>query len=53
MKSVMEGLSFAAKMIVTMHEDLTDKSDALCVVGGSGKNLVWQQIKADIVQKAD
>lgn len=47
----MEGLSFAAKMIVEMHEDLAGENDALCVVGGSGKNLVWQQIKADILQK--
>jgi len=52
LKSVMEGLSFSAKMIVDMHENIAgSKSDALCVVGGSGKNLVWQQIKADILQK--
>jgi len=51
MKAVMEGMSFQARMIVDMHKDISKTDlDALCVVGGSVKNIVWQQIKADILQ---
>jgi xylulokinase len=52
MKSVLEGLSFQARMIVKMYEELTcSRINTLCVVGGSGKNQEWQQIKADITGK--
>lgn len=51
LKAVMEGLSFQARMIVDMHRELSREDiEALCVVGGSGKNAVWQQIKADVLQ---
>ncbi|KUK72364.1 MAG: carbohydrate kinase, FGGY [Clostridiales bacterium 38_11] len=52
LRAVMEGLAFQARMIVNMHEQLAGSpADALCVVGGSGKNFLWQQIKADVLQK--
>lgn len=51
LQAVMEGLSFQARIIIEMYRDITDKAiDRICVVGGSGKNRVWQQIKADILQ---
>ena len=51
LKAVMEGLSFQARMIIDMHKNIAEKDfEALCVVGGGGNNLVWQQIKADILQ---
>lgn len=52
LRSVMEGLAFQARMIVEMHEAISGTTvEALCVVGGSSKNLLWQQIKADVLQK--
>ncbi len=51
LQAVMEGLSFQNRMIVEMHQKLSDgEVEALCVVGGSGKNGVWQQTKADVLQ---
>lgn len=51
LQAVMEGLSFQARIIIEMYMDLTGGDiDGICVVGGSGKNRVWQQIKADILQ---
>lgn len=51
LQAVMEGLSFQARMIIEMYMDLTEGAiDGICVVGGSGKNKVWQQIKADVLQ---
>jgi xylulokinase len=52
LRAVLEGLAFQARMIVEMHEQIAESPvEALCVVGGSGKNLLWQQIKADVIQK--
>ncbi len=51
-KAVFEGLAMQARMIAEMEEQLSGVSvKSLCVVGGSSKNLVWQQIKADVTNK--
>lgn len=51
-KAVFEGLAMQARMIAEMEEELAGvKVKSLCVVGGSSKNGVWQQIKADVTNK--
>jgi xylulokinase len=52
LRAVLEGLSMQAKMIVDMEEKLAGKKvDALCVVGGGSHNILWQTIKASVLQK--
>lgn len=52
MRSVFEGLSFQARMIAEMEEDVAGyKVESLCIVGGGTKIKLWQQIKADITGK--
>ena len=52
LKAVLEGLSFQARMIVEMHENVSGvTADSLCVVGGGSRNRLWQHIKANITQK--
>ncbi len=52
LRSVLEGLSMQARMIVEMEEKLAGRQvDSLCVVGGSSRNLQWQRIKASVVNK--
>lgn len=52
MRSVLEGLSMQARMIVEMEEAIIGKrAQSVCVVGGSSRNILWQTIKADILQK--
>lgn len=51
-RAVLEGLSMQARRIVEMEEMVSNvKVDSVCVVGGSSKNLLWQQIKANVLQK--
>ena len=51
-RAVLEGLSMQAKRIVDMQQAVAGVDiDTVCVVGGSSRNLLWQQIKADILQK--
>lgn len=52
LRAVLEGLSMQAKMIVDMEEEIAGETvDALCVVGGSSHNILWQTIKASILQR--
>lgn len=52
LRAVLEGLSMQAKMIVDMEEKLAGKKvDTLCVVGGGSHNILWQTIKASVLQK--
>ena len=52
LKSVMEGLSMQARMIVEMEERLAGfTAERLCVIGGSSRNVQWQTIKANVLQK--
>ncbi len=52
LKSVMEGLSMQARMIVEMEERLAGfRVERLCVIGGSSRNLQWQRIKANVLQR--
>lgn len=49
MRAVLEGLCMQSRMIVDMHEKISgDRIDHICVVGGSSKNRLWQQLKANI-----
>ncbi|WP_010168060.1 FGGY-family carbohydrate kinase [Candidatus Epulonipiscium viviparus] len=52
LRSVLEGLSMQARMIVDMEEKLAGVNvESLCVVGGSSHNKVWQTIKASVTNK--
>lgn len=52
LKSVMEGLSMQARMIVEMEEKFAGfQAERLCVIGGSSRNVQWQTIKANVLQK--
>lgn len=52
LRAVLEGLSMQAKMIVDMEEEIAGRTvDSLCVVGGGSHNLLWQTIKASVLQK--
>lgn len=52
LKSVIEGLCMQSKMIVDMEQTLSGADvKSLCVVGGSAHNILWQTIKANIVNK--
>ncbi len=46
------GLSMQARRIIETEEAVAGvKVNSVCVVGGSSKNLLWQQIKANVLQK--
>ncbi len=52
LRAVLEGLCMQARMIIEMHEKISDTQiNNICVVGGSSKNSQWQQIKANITGK--
>lgn len=52
LRSVLEGLSMQARMIVDMEEKLAGVNvKSLCVVGGSSQNKLWQTIKASVTKK--
>jgi len=52
MRSVLEGLSMQARMIVEMEQSLAGVDvQSLCVVGGSSRNSQWQTIKASVTKK--
>ena len=52
LRAVFEGLSFQARIIVEMHEQIAGtRTDGVCVAGGSARNRFWQQVKADILQR--
>ena len=41
-----------ARRIIETEEAVAGvKVNSVCVVGGSSKNLLWQQIKANVLQK--
>lgn len=51
-RAVLEGLCMQSKMIIEMHENVSGtKINNICVVGGSSKNRLWQQLKANITGK--
>lgn len=51
-RSVIEGLCMQARVIVEMEQRITGcDAKRVCVVGGSSNNLLWQSIKADVLQK--
>ena len=51
-RAVLEGLSMQARRIIETEEAVAGvKVNSVCVVGGSSKNLLWQQIKANVLQK--
>ncbi|MHB1393339.1 MAG: FGGY-family carbohydrate kinase [Clostridia bacterium] len=53
MRAVLEGLSYQAKMIVDMHEQLSGEViKNICCVGGGSRISLWQQIKADVTGKS-
>lgn len=52
LRAIIEGLCMQARMIINMQEELSDTEiKNICVVGGSSKNRLWQQLKANITQK--
>lgn len=52
LRAVLEGLCMQSRMILAMHEQVSGRPiDSICVVGGSSKNRLWQQLKANITQK--
>lgn len=52
LRSVIEGLCMQARVIVEMEQDVAGcDAKKMCVVGGSSNNLLWQRIKADVLQK--
>lgn len=52
MRSVIESLCMQARIIVEMEQEVAGcEAKKICVVGGSSNNLLWQRIKADILQK--
>ena len=53
LRAVLEGLCMQSRMIVDMHERVSaEPIRQICVVGGSSKNKLWQQLKADITGRA-
>ena len=51
-RAVFEGLSCQARVIVEMHRRIAGAgAEGLCVAGGSSRNLLWQQLKADLLQQ--
>ena len=52
LRSVIEGLCMQARIIVEMEQSVADcQARRVCVVGGSSNNMLWQRIKADLLQK--
>ena len=52
LRSVLEGLSYQAKIIIEMQEKLSgQKIDKIVCVGGGSRGKLWQQIKADVTGK--
>lgn len=52
MRALFEGLSFQARMVVEMEENVAGYNvESLCTVGGGTRLRMWQQIKADITGK--
>lgn len=49
LRAVLEGLSMQSRMIIDMQERVSgEQIRQICVVGGSSKNRLWQQLKANI-----
>ena len=48
-RALFEGLSFQARMVIEMEENLVGSpSEGICAVGGGTRIGFWQQVKADI-----
>lgn len=53
LRAVLEGLSMQSRMIVDMQERVSGEPiRQICVVGGSSKNRLWQQLKANITGRS-
>ena len=49
LRALFEGLSFQARMVIEMEENVVGlPSDGLCAVGGGTRIGFWQQVKADV-----
>ena len=51
-RAVIEGLCFQTRLILEMEETILNRPiEKICVTGGSSRNRVWQQIKADVLER--
>lgn len=49
LRAAIEGLCMQTRVLLDMHESISGtRINSICVVGGSSRNRLWQQLKADI-----